>query len=1288
MKQNYFFFILFFSIFLLFIPKNGQSQQAINDPLYPFHPPYSFSFTSSNLPIVIINLDQRMADKSEDRRVTADMVIVYRTDGARNSMADTIAGNLSNSDIVNYAGKIGIKYRGNSSYSASDKKPFGLKTQDENGSKVDADILGMGADSDWALLAPFNDRSMIRDVLTFDLCRGFLDYVPTGKYCELVLNGVYQGVYIMAARVRRGPHRIDIPKPRTSGDELTGGYIVQIDRNDEPTFQSNHNYLDVYGNPISGKNYFQYTYPDNDDYMDGMETQRNYIINRVRAFESVMASDDFSDPVNGYRSQVDVLSAIDYILAQEIAHNVDGYRLSTYLYKYRDSQDTRFKLSIWDFNIAMGNADYCDGWSPEGWSWDLNKFNEPEKVPFWFDKLLNDETFLMELRERWHYCRTGNFGNANVTEKIDSLVQLLTEAESRNSQIWNRWNHTLWPNYYISHSWADEILFLRDWLNKRLRWMDSQLTAYSENLVANASFDSDRTRGVLDPSIYLSNWKTNGDIGLSSSVKLNGNYSLSFRYNGEAWQPITKLANGKYTFKVWVRTVNDPQGSIIIRRYNSNGDSIVRPIHPSNTFYEIQIDDIEIDTKLCEIAFRADSVADWNTRLYVDSVTLYRNRDEHYACHPQNDVDLPESELPIMVIDIPEEMTGQHADAYLTIISRSDSVPNRLSDLKKIENLENPNVVPFKGNIDFSVISDNGRASELTFFTKTENGNLMDTNLLLLNSSNEWMLWSLYDDPSLIRSATADMVEMNFAIYRQNSSYCNLVINGIYQGIYRFAIPPMKRIALTPPTISGDSCAASYAFDIGDETGSGFTSRWKNRDLFYQIVNDYSYYTLIYPENIVQVQWDYIENRIHQFENQIMNQDVAAYSSYLDPYSLYKFIFMQELFRNPEAYNSNITIYNVPENQLFQFTNRHPNHAAGNRRLFESRSPEGWAWNSNRFSTTQTVPFWIKKLLADDDFFNEMKGAWTAFRVSGHLAEDRILAAIDSLSSILAADQGRHFRIDYGGHGGDFYWQGDRWEEEIVYFKEFVTKRLAWMESQLSVEIPDNTIANHSFEIDDHPKLTGEMELSSWMLNGTGAFTEDSFDGDYAFELQSEASIRQTVTELVPGAYTLQCHTKGGAGEIVVTIYHPDSNIVLHCPIESSSNYQEIRLENIRIHHKICKIEIKSSSDNQPLLVDQLRLHCTSPMGIYGQSFFQSQVKVYPNPFSDRLVFEYLPQANRQTITIYSIMGVCVDRFEASGLPGVPTAVSRRIGNALPAGIYLYRIEDGAAVHSGKMVKN
>jgi hypothetical protein len=590
-----------------------QNIGAVNDPKYPYHPATNLSFTTSSLPIVIINLDAVMANKGEDRRISASMKVIWNRSGGINSVNDT--------ENIDYEGKIGIKYRGNSSYQLSDKKPFSVRTEDGNGSKKKESILGMGKDEDWAFLAPFSDKSLIRDMLTFNLMQGTFDYTPSGRYCELVLNNVYQGIYIVTARVRQGSNRVDLKKPTADdGVGVTGGYLLEIDRNDAPGFYSNRNVKDLRENDINLKPYFNYKYPDEEDMTPA---QINYIKNQVKAMENAVAGNDFRNVQTGYRNYIDVGSIINFMITQELTKNVDGYRLSTPMYKYSDDIDKRFKFSIWDFNISMGNADYMHGWSTEGWVFNNNRFSEGNLVPWFFKRLLQDETFYSNLKETWAEYRTLRLSNENILATIDSLTAHLNEAQVRNFTVWPRFGQYVWPNYYIASSWTDEITYLKNWLLKRIDWIDSQWLENFPNLVPNPGMEAAPLKRNGDAS--LSEWTTSGNVSLSNQNKHSGTFAMSIRSNSTANQVITELIPGLYTFKAWVKTQGDPGASLYLKyhRNRAGTDQIRETIEADRNYYLIEINNIEVTNNFMEIGFVTQNNPG-DLRLWVDDIELKR----------------------------------------------------------------------------------------------------------------------------------------------------------------------------------------------------------------------------------------------------------------------------------------------------------------------------------------------------------------------------------------------------------------------------------------------------------------------------------------------------------------------------------------------------------------------------------------------------------------------------------------------------------------------------------------
>ena len=445
---------------------------ACDRPVVSNFPPdnVSVKLDSTNLPIVWIEVggDSIM----RDRRIEGRMKIIYNGEGRLN-YADTLA---HPGQRIDYNGYIALRHRGNSTYNNSPKKPYSFRTLEEplrkGGKKRKVSLLGMGKDNNWALLAPYADKSMIRDMLTFELARPWMEFVPKGRHCELFVDGTYYGVYVLAEVVSKGTHRLDLQSPGESGDALTGDYLMEVDCNDDVTYTSKYPPVDLAGKPYADRCIlFQYKSPDRDNLSRG---QLSYINRRIDAMEAALARGD-------YRQHIDVMSFIDYQLMMELSHNVDGYRLSGKFYKRRDSVDPRFKMTIWDTDLAYGNADHRDGWRYDTWMYQSNTTLYAEKevylVPFWWYRLNSDPGYTAQLKARWAEYRKSNLSDQRVMATVDSLAAVLTShgAELRNSQAWPRWGVKVWPNHYVATNYEEEIAYIKQWLTQRLAWMDEQL---------------------------------------------------------------------------------------------------------------------------------------------------------------------------------------------------------------------------------------------------------------------------------------------------------------------------------------------------------------------------------------------------------------------------------------------------------------------------------------------------------------------------------------------------------------------------------------------------------------------------------------------------------------------------------------------------------------------------------------------------------------------------------------------------------------------------------------------
>lgn len=423
------------------------------------------NLSSSNLPIVVINTHG--AEIPDDPKIPADMGIIYNGTGVRNNITDP---------FNHYNGQIGIEIRGKSSQSFP-MKSYSIELQDATGNDIEQAILGMPKEADWVLYAPYTDKTLMRNFLAYTMSREMGNYASRCRYVELVLNGDYRGVYILEEKIKRGSGRLPITKMSATdnaGDAVTGGYIFKIDKKD-PDEQSWFSPFWPTGN-LSRPIEFIYEYPKSENIT---VSQKSYLQSYVDSFENALASTNYQDPVNGYQKFADVASFIDFFIVNEVSRNVDGYRLSSYFHKDRQSKGGKLKAGpVWDFDLGFRNADYCNGWETTGWSFQFNNIcnNDTWLVPFWWDRLFNDSTFTNDLRCRWKTLRNGSLNEQRLFFLVDSVNALLGEASARHFQRWPILGQYVWPNPQpIPSTYAGEIASLKQWLGQRLAWIDQNI---------------------------------------------------------------------------------------------------------------------------------------------------------------------------------------------------------------------------------------------------------------------------------------------------------------------------------------------------------------------------------------------------------------------------------------------------------------------------------------------------------------------------------------------------------------------------------------------------------------------------------------------------------------------------------------------------------------------------------------------------------------------------------------------------------------------------------------------
>lgn len=421
------------------------------------------SLTSTNLPIISINTNgQTILDEP---KISADMGIIYNGAGNRNNSTDP---------FNHYNGKIGIEIRGQSSQMFP-MKSYSIELQDAAGNSVDKALFGLPKESDWVLYAPYTDKTLMRNFLAYTMSREMGHWASNCRYVEVILNGQYIGIYVFMEKIKRGSGRVNISKIATTditGDAVTGGYLFSIDKEADGWYSA-------YPTPNSTANQqirFSYIYPK---ITAIVPEQQSYLRGYIDSFEMALAASTNPSKPNTWRNFADETSFIDFFIVNEISRNVDGYRLSSYFYKDRNSKNGKMIAGpVWDYDLAFRNANYCNGSDTAGWAYNFNRVCPQDfwQIPFWWNNFMQDKTFQSNLRCRWKQLRTTSLSLARINTLIDSVYTLTDEARQRHFQKWPTLGQYVWPNPQpIAGTYNTEINYLKVWIEARLNWIDRNL---------------------------------------------------------------------------------------------------------------------------------------------------------------------------------------------------------------------------------------------------------------------------------------------------------------------------------------------------------------------------------------------------------------------------------------------------------------------------------------------------------------------------------------------------------------------------------------------------------------------------------------------------------------------------------------------------------------------------------------------------------------------------------------------------------------------------------------------
>ncbi len=385
-------------------------------------------------------------------------VYVFSEDGTGNDLKNYHGKKVMRVVIVDEEGRrtedknVTVNVRGNST-SAGDKRPYNLKFSG------DRQILDLGKDKKWSLLAECFDPTLIRDALFFKLAEQMgLDYTPDARFARVYMDGLYKGCYLLSERTDIASDRVDI-------DPFRGEFIFEYEEERE---EDETKY-------ITTANGWRFAIKDPDEPSDKVFAHMEEVLNR---FDAVITSRDYDQ----LKDVIDIDGFAKYYLLSELAKPIDF-----------DYSSVKFYLKnglihagpVWDYDISSGNYDidfYSIAWYGE--TAEEKKQNRISYYDLYCDRnpvyaaLLEYEEFRSLVKE--YLSEYGNtienlYADGGVIDQIVEENRDLfmsnytpTEAGGAGWQVDHRYSGLEADRF---PSYEENVEYLKTWIKNRYEWL-------------------------------------------------------------------------------------------------------------------------------------------------------------------------------------------------------------------------------------------------------------------------------------------------------------------------------------------------------------------------------------------------------------------------------------------------------------------------------------------------------------------------------------------------------------------------------------------------------------------------------------------------------------------------------------------------------------------------------------------------------------------------------------------------------------------------------------------------
>ncbi len=444
---------------------------------------------------------------------------------------------------------ITIKGRGNSTWQLP-KKPYQIKFQTKT------DLLGMGASKKWILLANYWDKTHLRNAMMYRLANQMNQIFSVEcEFVDVVLNGQYQGCYLLCEKIEFGGNRID-------EDTAMGAVLMELEQqyrhaNEgcDPCIVTNSGTHITLKEPEVDTTFTQ----------SDFDLTKELTLAKLNQIESAL-----TQGFDVYSKMIDVDSFVDWFIQNELAKNYDA-AFVTSSYCYLDGNGILHMGPVWDVDVCFGNQDVI---YPNSTDNGLNYYNYRADKGAWYTLLFKDDTFSKLLKSRWQELVTNGMIE-NMFEDINTLSAKISKSKQLDENRWPQGmkltnvrdqgkGHGGTPYF----TFEEELTYLKDWLTKRVEYLNSQWNDSAFRGVQYTSLATTNGQSIAVSYGTTENnlWKWNKQGNTNRLIRSSKEF-----FNTQLEKGNRYLVTAKYTVKTG--QTQDALGLRLLG-YKANGEAI------------------------------------------------------------------------------------------------------------------------------------------------------------------------------------------------------------------------------------------------------------------------------------------------------------------------------------------------------------------------------------------------------------------------------------------------------------------------------------------------------------------------------------------------------------------------------------------------------------------------------------------------------------------------------------------------------------------------------------------